>query len=74
MDSATALAWARREGFDCHALSVDYGQRHGAELAAAARIALRLGAAEHRDVKLDLAQVGRAAERARGMIGAAALR
>ncbi|HJS38378.1 MAG TPA: 7-cyano-7-deazaguanine synthase QueC [Burkholderiales bacterium] len=58
LDSATALAWARREGFECHALSVDYGQRHGAELAAARRVAKRLGAAEHRVVKLDLAQFG----------------
>ena len=39
MDSATCLAIARAEGCECHALSIDYGQRHGAELAAAARIA-----------------------------------
>jgi 7-cyano-7-deazaguanine synthase len=52
------LAWARREGFDCYALSVDYGQRHGAELEAAKRVANRLGAVEHRVVKLDLAQFG----------------
>jgi 7-cyano-7-deazaguanine synthase len=58
LDSATALAWARREGYDCYALSVDYGQRHGAELEAAKRVAKRLGAAEHRVVKLDLAQFG----------------
>jgi len=58
LDSATSLAWARREGFDCHALSVDYGQRHGAELEAAKRVAKRLGAVEHRVVKLDLAQFG----------------
>jgi 7-cyano-7-deazaguanine synthase len=58
LDSATALAWARREGYECYALSVDYGQRHGAELEAAKRVAWRLGAAEHRVVKLDLAQFG----------------
>ncbi|MGH8708482.1 MAG: 7-cyano-7-deazaguanine synthase QueC [Burkholderiales bacterium] len=58
LDSATALGWARREGFVCYALSVDYGQRHGAELAAAARVAKRLGAVGHRVVKLDLAQFG----------------
>ena len=58
MDSATALAWAQREGYGCYALSVDYGQRHGAELEAAKRIAQRLGAAEHRIVKIDLAQFG----------------
>jgi len=58
LDSATALAWAQREGYGCYALSVDYGQRHGAELEAAKRIAQRLGAAEHRIVKIDLAQFG----------------
>lgn len=58
LDSATTLAWARREGYACWCLSVDYGQRHRAELAAAARIAARLGAREHRIVRLDLAQFG----------------
>ncbi|MDH3320988.1 MAG: 7-cyano-7-deazaguanine synthase QueC [Betaproteobacteria bacterium] len=58
LDSATALAWARREGYECHALSVDYGQRHGAELEAARRIAKRLGVTAHRVVKVDLAQFG----------------
>ena len=52
------LAWARREGFRCFALSVDYGQRHGAELAAAARIAQRVGVVEHRVVRVDLGQFG----------------
>ncbi|MGQ0508990.1 MAG: 7-cyano-7-deazaguanine synthase QueC [Betaproteobacteria bacterium] len=58
LDSATTLAWARREGHDCWCLSVDYGQRHRAELKAADRIARRLGAKEHRIVRLDLAQFG----------------
>jgi 7-cyano-7-deazaguanine synthase len=58
LDSATVFAWARREGYECFALSVDYGQRHGAELEAAKRVARRLGAVEHRVVKLDLAQFG----------------
>jgi len=58
LDSATTLAWARREGHDCWCLSVDYGQRHGAELQAAGRIARRLGAKEHRVVRLDLSQFG----------------
>ncbi len=58
LDSATCLAIARREGYDCHCLSVDYGQRHGAELAAAARVAQALGAREHRVVHLDMAQFG----------------
>jgi 7-cyano-7-deazaguanine synthase len=58
LDSATTLAWARREGFECFCLSVDYGQRHGAELAAAKRLAARHEAAEHRIVSIDLAQFG----------------
>ncbi|HET9043743.1 MAG TPA: 7-cyano-7-deazaguanine synthase QueC, partial [Burkholderiales bacterium] len=58
LDSATTLAWARREGFACHCLSVNYGQRHGVELEAARRIASKLGAAEHRVIALDLAQFG----------------
>ena len=58
LDSATMLAWARREGFACHCLSVDYGQRHAAELDAARRIAIAQGAAAHRLVKLDLSVCG----------------
>lgn len=58
LDSATALASAVAEGWHCHALSVDYGQRHGAELAAAGRVARQLGAAEHRVVHLDMGQFG----------------
>jgi 7-cyano-7-deazaguanine synthase len=58
MDSATVLAMAKAEGFDCHCLTVDYGQRHRAELAAAAHVARALGAAGHRLVKLDLAAIG----------------
>jgi 7-cyano-7-deazaguanine synthase len=58
LDSATTLAEARSLGFACHALSVDYGQRHVAELDAAGRVARALGAAEHRSVKLDLTLFG----------------
>jgi 7-cyano-7-deazaguanine synthase len=58
LDSATCLAIARDRGFGCHCLSVDYGQRHGAELAAAALVAGALGAREHRVVHLDLDQFG----------------
>ncbi len=58
LDSATTLAWAKREGFECHCLSVDYGQRHRAELDAAATLANALGAAEHKVVKLDLGIFG----------------
>ena len=58
LDSTTALAVARSRGFECHALSVDYGQRHRVELDRAAAVAKALGAVEHRTVKLDLRQIG----------------
>lgn len=58
LDSATVLAIARAEGWKCHALSVDYGQRHRAELDAATRVAGSLGAVEHRTVRVDLAAFG----------------
>jgi 7-cyano-7-deazaguanine synthase len=58
LDSATTLAWAGNEGFECYALSVDYGQRHAAELEAARRVAHRFAVVEHRVVTLDLAQFG----------------
>ncbi|HEX4387741.1 MAG TPA: 7-cyano-7-deazaguanine synthase QueC [Steroidobacteraceae bacterium] len=58
LDSATALAIARSEGFACYALSVDYGQRHAAELEAARRIARLAGAIEHRVMHVDLAGIG----------------
>lgn len=58
LDSATVLAIARERGFACHALSLDYGQRHAAELAAARRIAAVLGAVEHKVIALDLTQIG----------------
>lgn len=58
LDSATALAMAREQGFACHALSLDYGQRHASELAAARRVAAAQGAAEHKIIALDLTQIG----------------
>jgi 7-cyano-7-deazaguanine synthase len=58
LDSATTLALARESGFTCHALSVDYGQRHCAELDAAHRLAKNLGAVEHRVLSLDLRAIG----------------
>ena len=58
LDSATALAWAVQEGWECFALSVAYGQRHEAELAAAAKVAQALGAREHRVMQVDLAGIG----------------
>jgi 7-cyano-7-deazaguanine synthase len=61
LDSSTCLALARREGFDCHALSFDYGQRHRVELESAARVAASLGALEHRTIRFDLRQFGHSA-------------
>lgn len=58
LDSATALAWARNLDFDCYALSVAYGQRHRAELDAAARVAQALSVREHRIMQVDLAGIG----------------
>jgi 7-cyano-7-deazaguanine synthase len=58
LDSATVLAMAHAAGWRCHALSVDYGQRHRAELDAAAQVARALGAVEHRVVHLDLGVFG----------------
>ena len=58
LDSATVLAIARTRAFECHALSVHYGQRHSAELAAARQIAAALGARDHRVMGVDLAGIG----------------
>jgi 7-cyano-7-deazaguanine synthase len=58
LDSATTLALARSQSFECYALSVDYGQRHSAELDAAMRVAAALGAREHRIMRIDLAGIG----------------
>jgi 7-cyano-7-deazaguanine synthase len=58
LDSTTALAYARREGYFCYALSFDYGQRHRVELEAAHRVAAALGAVEHRIVHFDLRAFG----------------
>jgi len=58
MDSATVLAIAQSERHECHCLTVDYGQRHQAELTAAAGVARAIGAADHRVVKIDLAGFG----------------
>ena len=58
LDSATVLALAHVQGYACHCLSLDYGQRHRAELSAAVRVAKALGATQHRVVKIDLAGFG----------------
>ncbi len=58
LDSATVLAIARAEGYSCHALSVDYGQRHGSELLAARQVAEDGGVEEHRILRVDLRGIG----------------
>jgi 7-cyano-7-deazaguanine synthase len=58
LDSSTCLALARREGYECYALSFDYGQRHRVELEAAARVAAALGAREQRTAVIDLRAFG----------------
>ncbi|MCC6908651.1 MAG: 7-cyano-7-deazaguanine synthase QueC [Phycisphaerales bacterium] len=58
LDSATVLAIARRDGFMCHALSIDYGQRHRFELECADRVARALGAIDHKTVAVDLRAFG----------------
>jgi 7-cyano-7-deazaguanine synthase len=58
LDSATTLALARHDGMVCHALSLNYGQRHHAELEAASNLALSLGAVEHRVMRLDMGAYG----------------
>lgn len=58
LDSATVLAMAQAEGFDCHTLAFDYGQRHRAELQAAQRVSAALGASEHKVVTLNLNSIG----------------
>jgi 7-cyano-7-deazaguanine synthase len=58
LDSATVLAMARKQGFECYALSVDYGQRHRVELEAAKKVADTLGAKGHRTARIDLTAFG----------------
>jgi len=58
MDSAAVVAIAQEQGFEVHALSVRYGQRHTAELDAAARVAAALGVAGHKVVDVDLRSIG----------------
>ncbi len=58
LDSATVLAIARADGFECHALSFDYGQRHRRELDAARAVARSLGVTDHRVLRIDLRAFG----------------
>jgi 7-cyano-7-deazaguanine synthase len=61
LDSSTCLALARRDGYECYALSFDYGQRHRIELEAAARVSQSLGATRHVVARIDLRQIGHSA-------------
>jgi 7-cyano-7-deazaguanine synthase len=58
MDSAVTIAIAREQGYQVHALSVAYGQRHSSELEASARVSRLLGAVEHKTVNVDLRSIG----------------
>ncbi|WP_243050962.1 7-cyano-7-deazaguanine synthase QueC [Dyella sp. RRB7] len=58
MDSAVTIAIAREQGYQVHALSVAYGQRHSAELEASERVSRLLGAVEHKTVQVDLRTIG----------------
>jgi 7-cyano-7-deazaguanine synthase len=58
LDSSTVLGVAKREGYECYALSFDYGQRHRVELESAARVASFFGVAQHRTMKIDLRAFG----------------
>jgi 7-cyano-7-deazaguanine synthase len=58
LDSTTVLAIARSQGLECHTLAVGYGQRHSVELSAARRLSSALGAVEHRQMQVDLADIG----------------
>ncbi|MDZ7663450.1 7-cyano-7-deazaguanine synthase QueC [Thiohalophilus sp.] len=58
LDSATALALAREQGYDCYAISFDYGQRHKCELEAAQQVARLLGAVEHKLLQLNMNDLG----------------
>ncbi len=58
LDSATVLAMAHQQGYNCYALSIDYGQRHYAELAASERVAKAIGVQEHRVFKVDMTGFG----------------
>jgi len=58
LDSATTLAIAKDQGYQCYALSFNYGQRHAVELTAAAKIAQAFGIIEHKTIDLDLTQIG----------------
>jgi 7-cyano-7-deazaguanine synthase len=61
LDSTTAAAWAKAEGYDLYALSFDYGQRHKRELASARKVAKALGAKDHKVLRLPIGELGHSA-------------
>lgn len=58
LDSATVLAIAKAEGYSCHTMSFDYGQRHRAELVASEQLSMEMGAVEHKVISIDLTSIG----------------
>lgn len=58
LDSATVLAIAKSQGYSCHAISFDYGQRHSAELDTARQLASALSVTSHRIIRVDLRTIG----------------
>jgi 7-cyano-7-deazaguanine synthase len=58
LDSVTALAMAKQQGFECYTLSFDYGQRHDVELVAAENLSKQVGAVEHKVIDIDLRTIG----------------
>ncbi|MDT8371380.1 MAG: 7-cyano-7-deazaguanine synthase QueC [Gammaproteobacteria bacterium] len=58
LDSVTALAIAKEQGYECYTLSFDYGQRHEAELTAATKLSKQVGAVEHKVINIDLRTIG----------------
>ncbi|MFQ5519581.1 MAG: 7-cyano-7-deazaguanine synthase QueC [Mariprofundus sp.] len=62
LDSSTALAWAvQKQGWECHTVAFDYGQRHSVELEASANVASSLGVKDHRTIEVDLRAIGHSA-------------
>jgi len=62
LDSSTALAWAiKRQGWTCHTVAFDYGQRHRIELDASANVAASMGITDHRVIRVDLRAIGHSA-------------
>jgi 7-cyano-7-deazaguanine synthase len=58
LDSVTALAMAKEQGYECYTLSFDYGQRHEAELNASKKLSVSLGASQHKVITIDLRSIG----------------